>query len=247
MPTEIAYGPLPQQRADVHLPERDDAPVLVYLHGGGLEGGERADAAGLAALLLDAGIGVISADYRLYPDARYPDFVEDAAAVVAWARHELPKRPLLVGGSSAGAYLAMMLCFEERWLADADIELSDIAGWWFDGGQPTTHFNVLRERGLDPRRVIVDEAAPLFHVGAQATLAPTLVTLAGDDIPGRREQTELLLAALRDFGLADGVRFDILDGYQHSGYYGDEAGLSRVAELVEKLAAVATQGWPGAT
>lgn len=241
MPTQISYAPLPQQRADVHLPDDDATPVLVYLHGGGLEGGARGDVAGLAGLLVGAGIGVVSADYRLYPDARYPDFVEDAAAVVAWVLRELPGRPVLVGGSSAGAYLAMMLCFETRWLAEAGAGAADVSGWWFDGGQPTTHFNVLRERGVDPRRVVVDEAAPLFHVGEQAALAPTLLTLAADDIPGRREQTDLLLATLHDFGLAEGVRFEVLDGYQHSGYFGDEQGLARVAALVGSLTA---QGRP---
>lgn len=234
---EIAYGPLPEQRADVHDPAEGATPLLLYLHGGGLEGGERGDAAELAELLVGAGIGVVSADYRLYPGARYPEFVEDAAAAVAWAWREHPDRRLLVGGSSAGAYLAMMLCFDQRWLDAVGVPVGAIAGWWFDGGQPTTHFNVLRERGLDPRRVLVDEAAPLFHVGERAASAPMLITLAGDDIAGRREQTELLLATLRDFGIADAVRYEILDGYQHSAYFGDERGLARLAELVSGLAA----------
>lgn len=233
--TTVSYGPLPEQIADVHLPADPAAPVLVYLHGGGLEGGERGEHPGLVAALVDAGIGVVGAGYRLYPAARYPEFVEDAAACVAWALESCAGRPVFVGGTSAGAYLAMMLRFDPRWLGAHEKASTAVAGWVLDAGQPTTHFNVLRERGIDPGRVIVDEAAPLFHVGPGTAAAPTLVLLAEDDIPGRREQTDLLLATLRVFGADDGVRTVVLDGYQHSGYVSEPAGQARFAELVGEL------------
>ncbi|GAB2608696.1 alpha/beta hydrolase [Pseudactinotalea suaedae] len=232
----IDYGPLPEHRADVHLPESPDAAVLVYFHGGGLEIGERGDNPGLFEHLVGAGVGVISANYRLYPGARYPEFVEDAALCVAWVLEHFPGRPILVGGSSAGAYLAMMLRFDPRWLSAQGIASDAVVGWVFDAGQPTTHLNVLRERGLDTRRVVVDEAAPLFHIGPGTAAAPTLVLLAGDDIPGRREQTDLMLATLRTYGADDGVRTVVLDGHQHCEYLGTEAGQARLAQLVAELA-----------
>ena len=231
-----AYGPLPRHRADAYLPDDPGAPILVYFHGGGLESGDRGDNPGLFEKLVEVGIGVISASYRLYPHARYPEFVEDAAACVAWVLETFPERRVLVGGTSAGAYLAMMLRFDERCLSAHGKAGSAVAGWVFDGGQPTTHFNVLRERAVDPGRVVVDEAAPLFHVGPGTAPAPTLVVLAEDDIPGRREQTELLLATLRSFGADDGVRTEVLEGYQHSGYVSEEAGQARLARLVAELA-----------
>lgn len=233
--SSAAYGPLPEHRADLHLPPAPDAPVLVYFHGGGLEAGERGDNPGLFEKLQAVGVGVVSASYRLYPNARYPEFVEDAAACVAWVIEQLPGRPVFVGGTSAGAYLAMMLRFDQRWLSAQGVASDAVGGWLFDAGQPTTHFNVLRERGLDPNRVVVDEAAPLFHVSGETAPAPTLVLLASDDVPGRREQTDLLLATLRSCGAGDGVRSVVLDGYQHSGYVGDEAGQARVTELVAEL------------
>lgn len=243
---EIGYGPLPAQRADVLLPEGDEhAPVLVHLHGGGLEGGSRHDDAGLHGRLRAAGVAVVSPDYRLYPQARFPEFVEDAAACVAWVRRELPGRPLLVGGSSAGAYLAMMLRFDRRWLAAAGLAVTDVAGWLFDGGQPTTHFNVLAERGLDPARVVVDEAAPLFHVDATTEPAPTLVLLAEDDIPGRREQTDLLLATLARLVPDDDTRFEVIEGQQHSEYLRDDSvGQDRFVALVLDLVARAVAAGP---
>ncbi len=233
-----AYGRLPGQRVDIRTAGAErGAPVLVYFHGGGLEGGDRRDAAGVLDRLARTGVTVASPSYRLYPDARYPEFITDAAACVAWAVRELPERPLLVGGSSAGAYLAMMLCFDAHWLAGAGAAVTDVAGWVFDAGQSTTHFNVLRERGIDPRRVLVDEAAPLFHVGTQSQLAPTLIVLAADDVPGRREQTQVLLATLGAHGLDAQVRLEVMAGYRHSGYLDDAApqGQARFADLVLEL------------
>ncbi len=68
-----------------------------------------------------------------------------------------------------------------------------------DAGQPTAHFNVLRERGVDSRRVIVDETAPLYHIGTADTLPPMLFIVSDDDMEGRYEQTRLVLATLRHF------------------------------------------------
>ena len=53
---------------------------------------------------------------------------------------------LYVGGSSAGAYIAMMLCFDPAYLKPYGV--SNIQGYLFDAGQPTVHFRVLKERGL---------------------------------------------------------------------------------------------------
>ena len=234
----VAYGPRPDQLLDIRTarPAREE-PVLVYFHGGGLAGGSRRDAAGVLDALAGAGVTVAAPDYRLYPQARYPQYLTDAAEAVAWTRAAFPGHRLLVGGSSAGAYLAMMLCFDARWLAEADVAVAEVAGWVFDAGQPTTHFAVLRERGIDPRRVLVDEAAPLFHVGTQSRLAPALIVLAADDVPGRREQTEVLLATLRAYGLDALVRTEVLAGYQHSSYLDDAApqGQSQFAALVLEL------------
>lgn len=245
-PLTVSYGDHPGQVADLHRPGLEQSgPVFCYFHGGGLEGGDRTDAAGVIETLVAGGVTVVSPDYRLYPHARYPEFLTDAASCVAWVQQEFPGRALVVGGTSAGAYLAMMLCFDPRWLTQAGAALAGVAGWVFDAGQPTTHFNVLRERGIDPRRVVVDDAAPLFHVGTQDALAPTLIVLAGQDVPGRREQTHLLLATLRAYGLDAQVQLEVLAGYQHSGYLDDAspAGQAQFSRLVLHLirdAALAT-------
>jgi len=202
--SDILYGAHPLQKLDLYLPEKEQFPLLVYFHGGGIETGDKGREEEIAAALCDMGVAMISANYRLYPEAKYPDFVEDAASAVAWAFAHIKEygkcSGIYVGGSSAGGYLSMMLCFDEKWLAAHGISPLQIAGFYHDAGQPTTHFNVVRERGLDKRRVIVDEASPLYYVGLAEKYAPMRFALAEDDMQNRREQTELMLSTMKHFG-----------------------------------------------
>ena len=201
---DIAYcdGGHPKQMLDLYLPDADEFSVFVYFHGGGLEkGGRTYD--NFTDYLVERGIGVASVSYRLYPTAVFPEFVRDAAASVAWVFQHIQEygtcQKIFVGGSSAGAYLSMMLCFNKAYLAPYKIEPTQIAGFIHNAGQPTTHFNVLRERGIDIRRVIVDEAAPLYYIGQEPEYAPMLFLIADNDIASRYEQTMLVLSTLKHF------------------------------------------------
>lgn len=58
----------------------------------------------------------------------------------------------------------MMLAFDKNYLASFGLDPDDFDEYNHDAGQPTSHFNVLREKGIDSRRIIVDETAPLYHI-----------------------------------------------------------------------------------
>ena len=213
-------------KLDVYRPETGaPARTFVYFHGGGIEGGDKADFAPLAEMLVASGVVVVSANYRMYPRAKFPDFVEDAAMAVAWAKKNLPGE-VYVGGSSAGSYLSMMLYFDRRYLANAGMDADAVAGWVFDAGQPTTHYNVLRERGLDTRLVRVDEAAPIFFADdkrfADAAAFPRILLLCADnDMPGRLEQNRLMMKTMEVFGFPmEKIDFRLMEGYTHCGYSG---------------------------
>ena len=64
---------------------KPDAPVLVWVHGGGLEGGTKEDAGHLATFFARQGIAVAAANYRLAPMVGYPVFNDDAAAAIGWS------------------------------------------------------------------------------------------------------------------------------------------------------------------
>ncbi|MBP3626762.1 MAG: alpha/beta hydrolase [Clostridia bacterium] len=189
---------------NIYLPENNEFSVFIYFHGGGIEAGDKANDSDNFKFLNEKGIAVVSANYRMYPTARYPEFIEDAAMTVAWVKENISKYgkcdKIYVGGSSAGGYLSMMLCFDEKYLAKHNIKVSDLAGFVHDAGQPTAHFNVLRERGIDSRRVIIDESAPIYHICADKNYPPMLILVSDKDMENRHEQTMLLVSTLKHFG-----------------------------------------------
>jgi len=218
---DVCYSQEQNQYLDIHLPESESFSVFLYFHGGGLTGGSKAGANHFAEYLTAHGIAVVSANYRMYPQAKYPDFLEDSAEAVAWVMENMKQygkvKKIYVGGSSAGGYITQMLCFDRRWLAKYGISPMDIAGFVHDAGQPTCHFNVLKERGIDSRRIVVDESAPLYHIGADSEYPPMLVIVSDNDIQNRYEQTVLLMSTLKHFELDKGVQMKLMNA-KHCGY-----------------------------
>lgn len=115
---DVAYGTRPRQRLDVYSPwHAKDLPVVVFWYGGGWENGEKSQYRFVGAALAKAGYVAVLPDYRLYPEAKFPAFVQDGAEALAWvASHAAeiggdPKR-IYVTGHSAGAHLAAMLAYD---------------------------------------------------------------------------------------------------------------------------------------
>ena len=225
---------------DIYLPDSQEFSVFVYFHGGGLEAGDKDDARELAETLAGQNIATVSAQYRKYPSAKYPEFIEDAAEAVIFVVNNIGEYGrcdrIYVGGSSAGGYLSMMLCFDDKYLGKYGIKPTDIAGFVHDAGQPTAHFNVLRERGIDPRRVIVDESAPLYHI-CEKDYSPMLFINAEFDMKNRHEQTMLTLSTLRHFGKDDKISYKLMESRRHCAYVRekDEKGNSIFGSLIAEF------------
>jgi pimeloyl-ACP methyl ester carboxylesterase len=136
----IPYGSDARNRLDVYRPpagRRADgkaAPVIVFFYGGNWVSGARADYAFVGRALAARGYVVVIPDYRLYPQVRYPDFLDDAARAVAWTERNVgpyggdPHR-VYVMGHSAGAYNAAMLALDGRWLGRQGIRPDSLRGW----------------------------------------------------------------------------------------------------------------------
>lgn len=207
---------------DIYLPDEDEFPVLVYFHGGGLERGDKAKNTFYPSIC-EKGIAVVTANYSLYPEAAYPDFIRDAAAAVSWAFNNMEKygkiTGFFVGGSSAGGYLSEMLCFDKRYLNMHGIDSDKLDGYIFDAGQPTSHFNVLKEKGFDSKRIVVDETAPLYHITDGRDYAPMLIFVSDNDIQNRYEQTQLLMSTLKHFDMdSQKIDYRLMENSTHCSY-----------------------------
>jgi acetyl esterase/lipase len=134
----LAYGPLPRQRLDVYRPSAAAPaaghPVVVFFYGGSWNHGERADYRFVGEALAARGVLTLVADYRLYPEVRYPDFLSDCALALAWGLHEAARlggnpKQVFVMGHSAGAYNAAMLALDATRLAPTGHAPRELAGW----------------------------------------------------------------------------------------------------------------------
>ncbi len=211
---------------DLYLPEIDErCPVFVFFHGGGIEGGSK-ELSSDYVKITSKGIALASVNYRMYPDAKFPEFIEDAAKAIAFVKEYGETNDLFgeiyAGGSSAGAYLTMMTYFDSHYLAAYGISPDSINGWFFDAGQPTVHYNVLRERGLDTRLIRIDEAAPLFFINHDKNIenqSRLMFIVSDDDIKNRYEQTKLLLKTLEHYNYdMSKVEFKLMVGLTHCSY-----------------------------
>lgn len=203
---DIAYGTGPRQRLDVYLPQRTrrPAPAIVYLYGGSWSSGAKEIYRFLGAALAARGYLAVIPDYTVYPAARFPTFLEDAAQALRWTRdhaahfHGAPDQ-LFVMGHSAGAHIATMLAFEKRWLAGVDLcNARDLAG--AIGLAGPYHFEIDTDllRGVfgPPERRAVTQ--PLAHVTRDA---PPLLLATGDaDRTVSPRNTHDLAAAVRAAG-----------------------------------------------
>lgn len=132
---DAAYGPGPRQKLDVYLPTNTQAPlpVVVFFYGGSWNSGSKDDYEFLGAALAAQGFAVVLPDYRLVPDVRFPTFLEDCARAVRWVQNNIgghgadPQR-IVLGGHSAGAYNAMMLALDARYLRDAGADTQAVRG-----------------------------------------------------------------------------------------------------------------------
>lgn len=222
---------------DLFLPECDKFDLFVYFHGGGLVELNRKNVEVFAKTLAKNGIATASVEYRMYPNAVFPDFIDDCAESLAWLKNNIAKygecKKIYAGGSSAGGYLSMMLCFDDRYLAKVGMKPTDIAGYVHDAGQPTAHFNVLTYSGTDGKRVIVDERAPMYFVGMAEKYSPMVFVVSDNDMFGRLEQTMLMVKTLNHFGHTDNVFLDIKHGgHCEYVYKADEDGEGQFGKIV---------------
>ena len=126
--TNLSYGSDPRQRLDVYMPtESGPHPVVIFWYGGSWTSGRKADYRFVGAALADRGIVAVLPDYRLYPQVRFPAFVEDGAQAVRWVEVHAQEfggdaRRVVLMGHSAGAFIAALLAYEPRYLADAGVD-----------------------------------------------------------------------------------------------------------------------------
>jgi len=132
----IVFAPAQGLALDVYRPTTAaaaGAPVVVFFYGGSWQRGSRSQYRFVGQRLAENGILAIVADYRTFPQAGFPDFIDDAARAVQWTFANAkawggdPSR-VFVAGHSAGAQLAALVATDASYLRKVGLAPSRLAG-----------------------------------------------------------------------------------------------------------------------
>ena len=200
------YAPGPRGGLDVYAPPvaQGPAPVAIFFYGGSWNSGRRQDYGWAARAIAAQGFLTLVPDYRLYPEVRYPSFIDDGAQAVRWAVEHAaalggdPSRIVLIG-HSAGAYNAAMLALDTRYLTAAGVKPGVIKAFAGLSGP----YSFLPLDGPITRQTFgaasdLEATQPTHYARADA---PAVFLATGDkDTTVYPRNTRKLAAALRDKG-----------------------------------------------
>jgi acetyl esterase/lipase len=230
---DLAYGLEGEQRLDLYVPLHDEGEgrrsAVVFFHGGRWTFGQKEEYRFVAQALASRGHVVAVCDYRKFPGVRFPAFVEDGAAAIAWALEHLPShgvdpRCVFLMGHSAGAHIAALATMDRRYAARHGIDPDHIAGLILMSGP----FDFFPIKGSDLRKIFGPEehhpeSQPLRF--ARPGLPPMLF------LHGRRDRTvhpfnsARMASAIRDRGgRARAIFYDFVSHTNILGALSDRVG-----------------------
>lgn len=219
-------------RLDLYRPAGRDWPLIVFVHGGNWDAGDKntrvggADVyANIGRYFASRGIGAVVIDYRLQPATSWRGQVADVRAAVQWAADSIAAygdRPdaLFLMGHSAGTHLSSHVAFT----ADSALQrrlrgVIAVSGAALDLVDPLTYelgedpvFYERRFRGSDRGEGWRVEASAISQLAGDAP--PFLVLHAGGEKPGLKRQSQLLVEALRRHGTP--CSLVVVPGQSHS-------------------------------
>ncbi len=218
---------LPRQVLDIYSPVQSSPtpiaarpPLVVFFYGGNWRSGERADYRFVGEALASGGALVLVPDYRLYPEVRYPVFLEDCALAMRWAMDQAqalgadPARIYLMG-HSAGAYNAAMLALDPRWLGARREQLAGFIGL-------AGPYDFLPIINPDTQRAFSwpdtpQASQPIVHVSARAPRS-LLLAASDDELVNPQRNTLGLATSLKAAGVD--VRAQVLERVGHASLIG---------------------------
>lgn len=219
MISDIAYLENGHERQvlDIYRPEepgKDALPVMFWIHGGGWQAGDKSDVGLKPKVFSERGWVFVSTNYRLLPDVDMETLTGDVAASLGWVHRHIGKYGgdpgrIFVGGHSAGAQLAALLCIDERWIGKHGVPLSNLKGCVpVDGdtydlpkiiataefraqlyGRPLPTFGHRQKFGNDPEKHV--DLSAVTHVAKGKDIPPFLILYFPGNPATRAQATRL--------------------------------------------------------
>jgi arylformamidase len=215
---DLAYSEAKNERQtlDVYAPtEGKDHPVVVWIHGGGWQAGDKTEVQTKPQAFVDKGMVFVSINYRLLPKATIKQMAGDVAKAIRWT-HDHAKdyggdpNTIFVMGHSAGAQLAALACTDESYLKAEELSLTIIKGCVpVDGDTydvPMQIATVEQSRAERYRKKFGDadsqkDLSPVTHVAKGNNIPPFLILHVADH-PETKGQSQRLSKALQEAGVS---------------------------------------------
>jgi acetyl esterase/lipase len=188
-------------------------PVIVYFYGGGWAAGSKAEFAWVGAALARRGFVAVLPDYRIYPQAHWPMFLQDNAAAVRWTRDHAAsfggdQSKLVLMGHSSGAHNAFSLAVEPQWLGAVGMtphEITAVVG--LSGVYSMLPLDGPREHAIFGSQTGYTE--PIDHVDGPS---PPMLLIIGDrDRAAEPSNSDDVAAKLRkEGGVAEVIHYPSL-------------------------------------
>jgi len=206
--SDISYGTLERHTLDIYAPDkpRAGAPIVMFTHGGSWTDGSKNLYKFFAEGLTSEGFEVVVPNYRLYPEVKYPGFIEDTALAASFTAMRYPDRPLVLIGHSAGAYNTLMTILDERYFRELGVDMCRTISGVVSMSAPTGIIPLAEEPYItifpdrftktDAPLNIVKSATPpilFLHGGDDNTVYPRNSSELADKIVARGGQAEVKL------------------------------------------------------
>jgi acetyl esterase/lipase len=177
-----------RHKLDVYCPKgQKDFPVVLFVHGGSWQWGNKYLFGYIGDAFAKIGIGVVICNYRLSPANQHPAHIQDVAKAFAWMHENIGKyggntNRLFVCGHSAGGHLVSLLATDPEYLKVEKRSTSDIKGVISISGVYKIDANLRVFRGAFGKdEEVCKKASPLTHVVGKHP--PFLIAYADDDFP----------------------------------------------------------------
>jgi len=215
---DLAYADTKNERQtlDVYAPsEGNSYPVVIWIHGGGWQAGNKTDVQKKPQAFVDKGFVFVSVNYRLLPDVTIKQMAEDVAKAIKWARDHIQDYggdpdTFFVMGHSAGAQLAALVCTDDRYLKAEGLPLTLIKGCVPVDGEtydvPMQIQTVEQKRADRYKQKFGDadsqkDLSPVTHVAKGKDIPPFLILHVADH-PETKAQSQRLVKALQEMGVS---------------------------------------------
>ena len=201
---DITYGHRQRQKLDLYLPDGElttPVPVLIFWHGGYWMLGHKDTLGFMAPPITGTPAILVVPGYRLSPEAKYPEPVDDCRSALAWVFRNIsdyggdPRR-IFVGGHSAGGHLAALVTLQRDRLAalglpeDVIKACFPVSGVFDVADAPQERregFLVSMDQAMD--------ASPLHNTAGNTV--PFFLEIGENDFPNLKAQHPKMLAALQ--------------------------------------------------